>query len=73
MAQQNATDDSDLVQTTAPGQKIQDLVETLTNYVNVDAITEKKSCAKVECLYDETGVLKEVWTEFMEEIKTVGG
>lgn len=71
MAEQGTTNYADLVQTTAPGQKIRDLVDSLTNYVNVDAIAKKEGCSKVECQSDGSKILKEVWTEFMEEAKMV--
>jgi len=72
MTEQSTTDYSDLVQTTAPTQKIQDFVETLLPYVNVHAIAEKEGCSKVEFHHNESKVLKEIlkeiWKEFQENI-----
>lgn len=57
---------------TAPSEKIRDLAASLVRLFSVDAIASKSSYSKVKCEYDESTILKEIWTEFLEQLKTVG-
>ncbi|OBT82440.1 hypothetical protein VE02_08925 [Pseudogymnoascus sp. 03VT05] len=61
---------SDLVQATKSGRKVQELIQDLRGFFEVDAIGEKDGYSKVECHNDELKVLDELREQFKIELLT---
>ncbi|KAL5346627.1 hypothetical protein ACLOAV_008334 [Pseudogymnoascus australis] len=61
---------SDLVQATKSGRKVQELIQDLRGFFEVDAIGEKDGYSKVECHGDESKVLDELREQLKIELLT---
>ncbi len=63
----SSSDCSDLVQSVQSDQKVQQVVEHLTEYFSLDSIPEKDGYSEVKCLYNVSGALEKVREEFKQE------
>jgi len=60
-------DYSDLVQAAQPSHEVQNLIEGLMEYFNINSIPEKEGWSKVECSFDEPNALDSIRKEFIKE------
>lgn len=72
MSSNGDTDCSDLVQTTRPSHKVQDLTDSLINYFSTKSILEEEGWSRVECSSTVLDKVKEAFKkDFLRSKKVV--